>query len=270
MGEKALGQAASAGARTEKDLKKLTEDFRKATAQQFNDEMRDMRRNARDLAEKEKEIAQKMDEMKNPKQRTLSDAGGKDELARQLAQQRTNYSNILERMKKVSEEAESNEPLLSQKLYDTVREINQQDTPQNLEQAGEDFKRSFVTQASQYEQKERKKIKTLQTGVDEAANRLLGDDAEALRNAARQLDELTQKLRNEAARAGVGNTNGTNGLGFAANGTNGPALPRPFATLTGTNGLSRGNGGRTNLMVGGDGGMNALSRQLAQRTGRGQ
>ena len=269
MGEKSLGQAASAGARTEKDLKKLTEDFRKATAQQFNDEMRDMRRNARDLAEKEKEIAQKMDEMKNPKQRTLSDAGGKDELARQLGQQRTNYSNILERMKKVSEEAESNEPLLSQKLYDTVREVNQQDTPQNLDQAGEYLKRSFVTQASQYEQKARQNIETLQKGVDEAANRLLGDDAEALRNAARQLDELTQKLRNEAARAGIGNTNGTNGLGFAASGTNGPALPRPFAAL-GTNGLSRASGGRTNLMAGGDGGTNALSRQLAQRTGRSQ
>jgi hypothetical protein len=211
-----------------------------------------------------------MDEMKNPKQRTLSDAGGKDELARQLAQQRTNYSNILERMKKVSEEAESNEPLLSQKLYDTVREVGQQDTPQNLEQAGEYLKRSFVTQASQYEQKARQNIDTLQKAVDEAANRLLGDDAEALRNAARQLDELTQKLRNEAARAGVGNTNGANGLGFAANGTNGPALPRPFAAFTGTNRLSRGNGGRTNLMAGGDGGTNALSRQLAQRTGRGQ
>src|ERR1044071_89159 len=57
MGEKSLGEAASAGARTEKNLKKLTEDFRKATAQQFNDEMRDMRRNARDLAEKEKQLA---------------------------------------------------------------------------------------------------------------------------------------------------------------------------------------------------------------------
>jgi hypothetical protein len=267
MGEKSLGQAASAGARTEKDLKKLTEDFRKATAQQFNDEMRDMRRNARDLAEKEREIAQKIDEMKNPKQRTLSDAGGKDELARQLSQQRTNYSNILERMKKVSEEAESNEPLLSQKLYDTVREVNQQDTGQNLEQAGEYLKRSFVSQAGQYEQKARQNIETLQKGVDEAADRLLGDEAEALRNAARQLDELTQRLRNEAARSGGRGTNGTNGLGFAATETNG--IPSPMAGL-GTNGLSRmGNGGSTNQVAGGgEQGTNALSRQLAQRTGQ--
>ena len=58
-------------------MKKLTEDFRKATAQQFNDEMRDMRRNARELAEKEKEISEKLEEMKNPKQRTLSDGGVK-------------------------------------------------------------------------------------------------------------------------------------------------------------------------------------------------
>src|SRR4051812_11589642 len=180
MSESSLGNAASAGARSEKDLKKLTEDFRKATAQQFNDEMRDMRRNAHDLAEKEKEIAQKIEEMKNPKQRTLSDVGGKDQLAQELSQQKTNYANILDRMKKVSEEAETNEPLLAQKLYDTVREVNQQDTGQNLEQAGEYLKRSFVTQASQYEQKARQNIDTLQKGVDEAANRLLGDEAEAL------------------------------------------------------------------------------------------
>ena len=219
MGENSLGQAASSGARTEKDLKKLTEDFRKATAQQFNDEMRDMRREARDLAEKEKEIGEKLDEMKNPKQRTLADSGEKDQLARQLAQQKTNYANILERMKKVSEEAETAEPLLSQKLYDTVRQLNQQDTAQALDQASEFLKRSFVQQASQLEEKARKNIDTLQKGVDEAADRLLGDEAEALRTAARNLDELTRKLRNEA-RAGAGGTNGTNGLGFAAGGTN--------------------------------------------------
>lgn len=270
MGEKSLGQAASAGARTEKDLKKLTEDFRKATAQQFNDEMRDMRRNARDLAEKEKEIAQKLDELKNPKQRTLGDAGGKDELARQLAQQRTNYASIVDRMKKVSEEAESSEPLLSQKLYDTVREVGQQDTPQTLEQAGEYLKRSFVAQAGQYEQKARENIDKLQKGVDEAADRLLGDEAEALRNAARKLDELTQRLRNEASRAGGRGTNGTNGLGFAANGTNGPAFPPPMMAPSGTNGVRQfANGGRTNGVAGGgEGGTNALSGQLAQRNGR--
>jgi hypothetical protein len=220
MGENSLGQAASSGARTEKDLKKLTEDFRKATAQQFNDEMRDMRREARDLAEKEKEIGEKLDEMKNPKQRTLGDNGEKDQLARQLAQQKTNYANILERMKKVSEEAETAEPLLSQKLYDTVRQLNQQDTAQALDQASEFLKRSFVQQASQLEEKARKNIDTLQKGVDEAADRLLGDEAEALRTAARNLDELTRKLRNEAARAGLGGTNGTNGLSMAAGGTN--------------------------------------------------
>jgi hypothetical protein len=255
MGEKSMGQAASAGARTEKDLKKLTEDFRKATAQQFNDEMRDMRRNARDLADKEKEIAQKLDEMKNPKQRTLSDAGGKDEVARQLAQQKTNYANILERIKKVSEEAEQNEPLLSQKLYDTVRELNQQDTAQALDQAGEFLRRSFVPQASQIEEKARKNINTLQKGVDEAAQRLLGDEAEALRNAARQLDELTRKLRNEAARAGAGGTNGTNGLSFAmGNGTN------SFGGASGRTNFVGGAAGGTN-----GAGTNGLSRMLAQR-----
>jgi hypothetical protein len=267
MGEKTLGQAASAGARSEKDLQKLTDDFRKATAQQFNDEMRDMRRNARDLAEKEKEIAQKLDEMKNPQQRTLSDGGVKDEMARQLARQKTNYSNILDRVKKVSEEAEQNEPLLAQKLYDTVRELGQQDTEQAFDQASELLRRSFVPQASQVEEKAHKNVDTLQKGVDEAAQRLLGDESEALRNAARQLDDLARKLRNEAARAGLGGTNGTNGLAFGGNGgTNGPSQ----IAAGWTNGLGVGAlGTRTNFAGGSLGtngtGTNALSRMLAQR-----
>lgn len=222
MSEKSLGQAAASSSRTEKDLKKLTEDFRKATAQQFNDEMRDMRRNARDLAEKEKEIAEKLDELKNPKQRTLGDSGNKDELARQLSQQKTNYANILDRMKKVSEEAEANEPLLSQKLYDTVRELNQKDTAPTLDKASEFLKRSFVPQASQLEQKARQDIDQLRKGVDEAANRLLGDEADALRNAARELDDLARRVRNEAPGLAGGSTNapgarpGTNDFTFAA------------------------------------------------------
>lgn len=262
-GENSLGQAASAGARTENDLKKLTEDFRKATAQQFNDEMRDMRREARELADKEKEIAKQLEEMKSPKQRTLSDGGLKDQLARELGQQKTNYSNILERMKQVSEQAETAEPLLSQKLYDTVRELNQQDTAQTLDQASEFLKRSFVQQAGQLEEKARKNIDTLAKGVDEAADRLLGDEAEALRNAARQLDDLTRRLRNEAARAGLGGTNGTNGLSLAGGGTNAP-MPRPAATR-GTNQVAAGGAGSTNEM-----GTNGLSRALAQRGSRGQ
>lgn len=199
MRENSLGQAQASSARTEKDLKKLTEDFRKATAQQFNDEMRDMRREARDLAQKEKEIAEKIQDLKTPKQKTLSDAGGKDELSRQLSQQKTNYANILERMKQVSEKAEQNEPLLSQKLYDTVRQLNQQNTEQALDNASEFLRRSFLPQASQLEEKARQGIEQMREGVDQAARRLLGDEAEALRTAGRELDDLARRLQGEAS-----------------------------------------------------------------------
>jgi hypothetical protein len=270
MSEKSLGQANAAGARTEKDLKKLTEDFRKATAQQFNDEMRDMRRDARDLSEKQKEIAEKMEELKNPKQRTLSDAGGKDELARQLSQQKTNYANILERMKKVSEEAESNEPLLSQKLYDTVRDLNQKDTAPTLDKASEFLKRSFVPQASQLEQKARQDIEQLKRGVDEAAGRLLGDETDALRTAARELDELTRRVRNEApgargtnatsqTAAGPGGRDTNSVAGFSTNrvSTNQMAGLGSDARPGQTNSLNRGNG---------EGQSDRLAQNLRERT----
>ncbi len=218
MAENSLGQAAASSARTEKDLKKLTEDFRKATAQQFNDEMRDMRRNARELAEKEKEIAQKIEELKNPRQRTLSDAGGKDELARQLTQQKTNYSNILDRMKKVSEEAEANEPLLSKQLYDTIRELGQQNPEQALDNASEFLRRSLIPQASQLEEKARKSIDQLRDGVDQASRRLLGDEAEALRTAARELDDLARRVRAEAASGAQDRSTNSIAGGAAENG----------------------------------------------------
>jgi hypothetical protein len=238
MGEKSLGQAASSAARTEKDLKKLTEDFRKATAQQFNDEMRDMRRNARDLDEKEKEIAEKLQELKTPKQRTLGDDGGKDQVARQLAQQKTNYANIVERMKKVSQESEQNEPLLSQKLYDTVRQMNQQNTEQALDSASEFVRRSFIPQASQVEDKARKNIENLRAGIDEAARKLLGDEAESLRLAARELDDLARRLQNEAGRNGTNQSMAAAGPSTVAN-TNRVAGANP-----GRNGEPQPNGER--------------------------
>jgi len=261
MDEKSMGQAASAGARSEKDLKKLTEDFRKATAQQFNDEMRDMRRNARDLADKEKEIAEKLEALKNPKQRTLGDSGGKEELSRQLNQQKTNFANIVDRMKKVSEQAETPEPLLAEKLYDTVRQLNQADTEKTLDQASEFLRRSFVPQASQLEDKARKNIEQLRKGVDEAANRLLGDEAEALRTAARELDDLARRVQNESR--SLAGTNSING--GPAGGTNQVAQA---GQGRGTNQLAQagqGQGQGTNRIANAQGqGQNQRPRQVAQ------
>ena len=119
------------------------------------------------------------DGLKTPKQRTLGDSGEKDELARQLTQQKTNYNAILERMKKVSQEAEANEPLLSEKLYDTVRHLNQQNTEQAFDNASELLRRSFVPQASQMEEKARKNVEALREGVDQARRAIASGAARA-------------------------------------------------------------------------------------------
>src|SRR5689334_13281505 len=109
----------------------MRDEARKKNSNQFAEEMKQMRNDARDLADKQNEIQKKLEETAN-QPKALSDSGESQKLAEQLAQQEQGVTNLLDQMKRVSAQSEATEPLLSKQLYDSLRKNSQANTDQAL------------------------------------------------------------------------------------------------------------------------------------------
>src|SRR5206468_981503 len=154
-------------------------------------EMRRMRNEARELAQKQEGLAQKLESLTDAKQKTLGDSDARKELGGQLAQQKSGLTNLFNEMRGVSEQSENAEPLLSKQLYDMLRQSNQEELNKSLDFSSELIQRGFLSQAGPFEQRARENIDELKRGVERAAESVLGDDLEALRLARRELDDIS-------------------------------------------------------------------------------
>lgn len=190
-------QALASGARAQKELEQLREDFRKQNSSQFADEMRDMRTEARELAQKQNDISEQLQEQTANKRKTLGPSEEMKDLIDKLDAQSAGLTNLLEHIRSVSERSESSEPLLSKQLYETFRKSNQGNAQDSLNLTEELLRRSFVTEAGQFEQRARKELEELKRGVEQAAESVLGNEAEALRLARSELDDLAEQLQKE-------------------------------------------------------------------------
>src|ERR1039458_4502112 len=100
-------------------MQNLREDLRRQTASQFSEQMRQLRNEARDMANQEKDIAQGLDALNHDDHQALDNSAQRQQITRQMAKQESNLTNLLAGMKDVTERAETTEPLLSKQLYDT-------------------------------------------------------------------------------------------------------------------------------------------------------
>ncbi len=200
MDKASVPQSLAQGTRAQRDLQDLRDEFRKKHSKQFSEEMRNMRNEARELAQQQEDIGKQIAEMgdkKSQKSRSLSEADNSEKVAEQLAKQQTTLTNLLDSMRRVSEQAEAVEPLLAKELYDTIRRNAQTKTEESLKMSEELVRRSYAPQAAPFEQRARKDIDDLKQGVEKAAESVLGDETEALRLARKELDKLTEQLASE-------------------------------------------------------------------------
>lgn len=197
-----VSRAVTSTTRAGRELEEMRDEFRRRTSGQFNDRMREMREQAQQLDERQKEIAEEIDRQLDLRQKTLVDSGDSRELADRIDEQKKTAEELIEQMKEVSEQSETSEPLLSKKLYDTVRQASASNVDRSLDAAGELLRRNFLRQAQEVERPAGKGIEQMRRGVEEAAESVLGDQAESLRMAQRQLDELIRQVNEEAQRAG--------------------------------------------------------------------
>ncbi|MCA9083355.1 MAG: hypothetical protein KDA81_04835 [Planctomycetaceae bacterium] len=213
MDEGNLQQAISEGTRAERQFDELQESFRQQTSNRFSDTMKDLRQQARDLSERQEQIARELngqtqperpgasDSPETPQRPSLRSDRDRDGLQEKVAQQRDELERVLERAKQVVEEAEESEPLLSRRLYDTVRDTREQKPQEALEATEILVSRGLWNQSQQAEQIARKGIDELTKGIERAADAVLGSEAESLRRAQEEIEKLRDQLSSEIAQA---------------------------------------------------------------------
>jgi hypothetical protein len=253
--------------------------LRQQTSSQFSDQMRQMRSEARDMENQENEIARGLDSLNNGAQKSLDDSAQRQQLVQQMAKQEDALTNLLAQMKDVTEQAETTEPLLSKQLYDTLRRADQMHTDNLLDMESQLADRGFLPQASQAERAARTNITEIAESVQRAADSVLGSQADALRYAQKQLDDLTRQVEREigqtnsdalAAGENRGAQNESNRLARATGNASGE---RGTNEIAGANGRAAGNLG-TNEVAGTNGIASANGSQQAgnssQRQQQGQ
>jgi len=214
-----LTQAAAAGSRAEQEFDQLRDEFQQRTANQFSEEMREMRQSARDLAEAQDRTAAELRNLDQPPQDTnsLGDSDRRQDLIDELEQQGADLEQLRENMRQLVEDAEELQPLLAEELYDTYRQSEQDQIGEALESAQFSLQSGFDEDARDEQQRAREGIERIREGVDRAAERVLGDEAEALRRANRQLEQLRSELQTELREAGGLNSDEPNQDGKAPN-----------------------------------------------------
>ena len=193
-----LPEAVTEGTRAGRQLSELRDEFRQQAANRFSEEMTEMRRSARELDEQQQQFSEQLNEQGRLQTgRSLRDTGERAEMQRGLGQQREELEELLERMQQTIQEAEQPEPLLSRQLYDTFREARQQRVEDALDVARQLVEIGVERQAGEAMRVADRGINRLRQGVEQAAESVLGDEAEALRRAQREVERLAEELNRE-------------------------------------------------------------------------
>ncbi|MCB1126305.1 MAG: hypothetical protein KDM81_07410, partial [Verrucomicrobiae bacterium] len=225
-------QALAAGARAQEQMQQMRDELRQATSSAFAEDLREMRGQARELDREQERIRRDLENVDTAPRRSLTDNSARENLLDQLETQHDRLTNLVERVRSVSELSEATEPLVSGELYDTLRSFTQQearnvqefrddllargimsnslydrlreteesDAAKSLSLATEMLRRGLMQHTGEAERRAREGITDLKEGVEAAAEKVLGDDTEALRMAQSELDALTRELQREMER----------------------------------------------------------------------
>ncbi|MFO0820611.1 MAG: hypothetical protein U1A77_21870 [Pirellulales bacterium] len=202
-----VSRAAAAGARAEEQFDELREEFRRRASQRFGEEMRQMRNSARELDQKQQELAERLNEqppMPDPKKtpRALEEPQDtrKEEVAERVTQQRRRLEQLQEAMRETIERAEATEPLLTERLYESARDLRDRSIERSLEEVDRATRFDRPMDARQANEAASERTRRLREGIDRAAEGVLGDESEALRRARDELRNLSRELGEELRR----------------------------------------------------------------------
>ncbi len=210
MDEGKLSQALSEGTRAERQFDQLQEEFRNQTSSAFTEAARDLRQQARELSKQQDEIARKLSGNQEPDDDSGRKEGGppslrsakkENQIQEKLGQQRDDLNRILNQSKQMIEQAETSEPLLARRLYETLKDVEALQPEEALRTAEFLANRGLWPQVQEPERAAGRAIEKLREGVESAAEAVLGSEAESLQRAQQTLKQLTKELSGEVESA---------------------------------------------------------------------
>ena len=111
--------------------------------------------------------------------------------------QKGQLDELLQQMEQVSREAEDSEKLLSQELEDGVRRARQDNMEESLDQLSLLMRNNLPNETSDIQRGLTENISELRDTVENAAEKIIGSDEDAMRFAADRLDELREEVERE-------------------------------------------------------------------------
>lgn len=197
-----LADASNSATRAQRDLEKMQEDFKQKTAKRFSEEMKQLRAQAREAAERQKQIDENLEKQKTPPagndtSAALQKALEGTDLAQQFQEQSAQVKELMEQMRRISEQAEGNNPLLHRMLYEAVRQAQTGGLEQNLQKASEQSRAGLTSDVQDTAHKASAAVDDLKKSVDKAAESVLGSEKEALQMAKAELDKLIMEAQKE-------------------------------------------------------------------------
>ena len=196
-----LSQAANSGSRASRNLDEVEEDYKEQTANEFAEAMREMRQDARELDATQNELNKAIEEDRQNSFRSLSDEGNLKDALDLAEQQKDQLEELLQEMEQVSREAEDSEKLLSDELEDGIRRARQENMEQSLDQLSLLMRNNLPDETNDIQRELTENISELRDSVEEAAEKIIGNDEDAMRFAADQLDDLRDEVEREMENA---------------------------------------------------------------------
>ena len=194
--EEAVSRALASGTRAQENLEQAREDLRQGATGEFADDLRELRRQSRALAEAQARAEQDLAQSGREAAPSLDGAAQHPRLAEAMEDNRQALDALTDAMREVTEKAEEAEPGLYRQLYDILREQGQGGGPgDRMEAAAELLRGGFIDQARELQPGISSSLQRLARGVEQAAESVLGDEAGTLRFAQTELEELAQAVQ---------------------------------------------------------------------------
>ncbi len=232
-GEGEISQAVAAGTRAQRQLQTMRDDLRRQNSSEFAEDLREMRAAARELERQQEEIVSELANRNQGGRRALGTPDVPESVLERLEQQQARLTNLVQRAAQLSQAAEGSEPLVSEHLYDTLRQFSQDESQavrqlqqelidrgrmtqrlyqqlrehaeqgdaKSIASAADILREGFVPEAGEAAQRALANLESVRRGVERAAESVLGDDTSALRLARDELEALAEQLRSEIRNA---------------------------------------------------------------------
>ncbi|MCY2982903.1 MAG: hypothetical protein NTY15_04615 [Planctomycetota bacterium] len=205
--------AISSGTRAQRQMDETKDQMRQSSSSQLEQTMRDMVQDAKRLEEQQKKLEEKLATSNQPTSAASTDeeiSGPVDESASPLRPdgdtpkepttrkdwqaQKKELKELLEKMQATVSEAESSEPLLAEKLYDSFRESKQKGLEQRMDEIPVYVERGLEEQARRSASELNQGIRNLKENIEKASEDVLGSEEQSLRRALKELERAERQL----------------------------------------------------------------------------